>query len=390
MKNTDELMLVGYKSTNILGGLTLLQSSVSVAELFEFIPQEHLMWDHFSFNYERSVNKERLSKLKNYYQMSVVKDDPFEVPHISLVIYGISSEELQGNRFVSLHYERNRSAVVDGFLAISALSYLLDLRDPFTGKQLSKSALSEEQKSVVASLDVRLSIYYDGNKQITEESLSKLFFDINSIDAKVYSQHISTHIQESPLNLGAKQLAKALNLDMLGGVSEFNKITKSDSYVTTHTTLTSIILTAIAGKGARIEKQLPTHLSDKTLITKQVIDEALKAVIPLMNGWISCLEHKFHQNSNGFHRSMQIWQAVGVVAYNLAQNTEITEAELYASGQILGQVDYDKSASHWSRCKAFKKDASGLFWINATGGGRTMRDKVADYFMEILGDKPGS
>ncbi|WP_318463190.1 DNA sulfur modification protein DndB [Photobacterium leiognathi] len=390
MKSTDEQMLVGYQITKILGGLALLQSSVSIEELFDALPQEHLMWDHFAANYERSVNKERLSKLANYFQKSIVKDDPFDIPHVSLAIYGCSREELHGNGFITLQYEKNRAAVVDGFLVISALSNLLDRTDPFTGKVLGKSVLSEMQKAVLASLDVRINIYYGRSKKISEESLSKLFFDINSIDTKVYSQHIATHIQESPLNLGARKLAKELELDALGGVSELNKITKSDSYVVTHSTLTSIILTSIAGKGARIDKQLPTHLSDKTLITVQVIDEALKTVIPLMKGWVSCLENKFQQNSNGFHRSMQIWQAIGVVAYNLTQNTKITESELFTAGQVLGQMDYSKSASHWSRCKAFKKDASGTYWINATGGGRTMRDKVTDYFMVILGDKSSS
>lgn len=384
MKSTHERTLVGYQSTKILGGLTLLQSSSSIEHVYEFLPQEHLMWENFSASYERSINKERLSKLTSYYQKSVINNTSFDVPYISLVIYGKSREGLLSNNFIALQYDKDRSAVVDGFLTISALSILLGRTDPFTGKQLGKSALSEEQKATLASLDVRFNIYYSQDKQVDEETISRLFFDINAIDSKVYSQHITTHVQDSPLNIGAKKLAKELNLDSLGGVSELNKITKSDSYVTTHTTLTSIILTCIAGKGARIEKQLPTHLPDKTLITEQVVESGLSTVLPIMRGWISTLDNEFKQNNNGFHRSMQVWQALGVIAYELTRNNKLSESELVAVGETLGQLDYDKSATHWGNSKAFKKDASGKVWMNATGGGRTFRDKVAEYFMALL------
>ena len=307
---------------------------------------------------------------------------PFDAPQVSLVVYGNTQQKNICNRFISLQSTRNDSVIIDGFLIISALSYLLDKVDPFTGKKSDTSTLSIKQK--LNSIDVRLSIYYKQNEKIDDVLISKLFFDINTLDTNVYSQYITTHFQESPLNLGAEKLALALNLNELGGVAEINKITKSDSFITTKNTLIHILLASLSGKNARVEKQLPTYLPDKTLITDQVIDNVLKVVIPFMKGWISSLEIKFKRNSNGFHRSMQIWQALGIVVYNLTQMHHLTKQELFTAGQILGQLDYDKSASHWSNCKALKKDISNSFWINATGGGRTFRDKVAEYFIEIL------
>lgn len=384
MRSAGEKTLVGYQSTKLLGGLALLQSSSSIERMYEFLPKEHLMWEHFSASYERSVNKERLNKLITYYQRNIVNNTAFEMPYISLVIYGDAREDLLSNSTVSLLYEKERSAVVDGFLTISALSILLGRTDPFTGNQVGKSSLSEEQKARLASLDVRFNLYYGQNKQVDEETISKLFFEINAIDSKVYSQHITTHVQDSPLNIGAKKLAKELNLNSLGGVSELNKITKSDSYITTHSTLTNMILTCIAGRGARITKQLPTQLPDKTPITEQIVEDGLSKLVPLMRGWLSSLENKFKQNSNGFHRSMQVWQALGVVVHELTRHKVISDSELFSAGQTLGLLDYDKNAEHWGKCEAFKKDASGKAWINATGGGRTFRDKVAEYFLAIL------
>ncbi|MBJ6907374.1 hypothetical protein JG621_18770, partial [Vibrio cholerae] len=136
MRNTDERTLVGYQSTKILGGLTLLQSGSSIERMYEYLPQEHLMWENISANYERSVNKERLNKLTTYYQKCILNNASFDIPCISLVVYGNYREDLLSNNIVSLQYEKDRSAVVDGFLMISALSILLGRADPFTGKQL--------------------------------------------------------------------------------------------------------------------------------------------------------------------------------------------------------------------------------------------------------------
>ncbi|HCH0810774.1 TPA: hypothetical protein NKO90_000446 [Vibrio parahaemolyticus] len=384
MSNTHQVVICGVQSGKVLSNLSALLSFVSTEELLASLPQEHLLFERFSANYERSVNKDRLRKLESYVLKSVLNNTPLDVPKVSLVAYRNPHVQIQHNTLATLQYDKNDSAIVDGFLVLSVLSNLLGRSDPFTGKKADKSILTTKQKQFLASIDVQITIYYRPNEKINEETLSKLFFDINSIDTKIYSQNIITHVQESPLNLGAAKLALALNLEALGGVSELNKITKSDSYVTTKSTLVQILLAALGGKGTRIEKQLPTHLPNKTQITEQVVDEALKTVIPLMKGWISCLETQFRQDSNGFHRSMQVWQALGIVAYHLTHNNDLSDDVLFSTGQILGRLNYDKSAAHWGKCSAFKKDASGSFWINATGGGRTFRDKVALYFISLL------
>ncbi|MCV3264728.1 hypothetical protein OGZ01_28645 [Vibrio harveyi] len=155
MRSAGERTLVGYQSTKLLGGLALLQSSSSIERMYEFLPKEHLMWEYFSASYERSVNKERLSKLIAYYQRNIVNNTAFEMPYISFVVYGDTREDLLSNSTASLLYEKERSAVVDGFLTISALSILLGRTDPFTGNYVGKSSLSEEQKTRLASLDIR-------------------------------------------------------------------------------------------------------------------------------------------------------------------------------------------------------------------------------------------
>ncbi|WP_341665842.1 hypothetical protein [Vibrio sp.] len=384
MRSTVEVIRTGIYSDKFFGEVSILQCYVSVDELMMSLPQDHLLLDRFATSYERSLNKERLLQLKTHLQESTITSIPLALPEVSLYIYGSTRSKNLNDKLRTLQYNQNKAVILGGYLLISAFSELLDFVDPFTGKQTSSSGLSAQQKQKLASIDVRLNLYYGIEEKIDDAMMSKLFFDVNTLDTKVYSQYIATHAQQSPLAMGADKLANALQLHEIGGVSELNKITRSDSYVTTKNTLIYILLATLGGRGARIEKRLPTCLPNKTLLTDQTVNQALNQLIPFMRGWISCLESKFKQDDNGFHRSMQVWQAMGLVVYHLTHNQDVSDTELLSAGRALGQLDYDKSASHWGNCNAFKKDASGRFWINATGGGRTFRDKIAEYFISIL------
>ncbi|MCS0112861.1 hypothetical protein NDJ00_01405 [Vibrio parahaemolyticus] len=384
MRSTVEVIRTGIYSDKFFGEVSILQCYVSIDELMMSLPQDHLLLDRFATSYERSLNRERLLQLKTQLQESTINNIPLALPEVSLYIYGSTRSKNLNEKLRTLQYNKNKAVILGGYLLISAFSELLDFVDPFTGKQTSSSGLSAQQKQKLASIDVRLNLYYGIEEKIDDAVMSKLFFDVNTLDTKVYSQYIATHAQQSPLAMGADKLANALQLHEIGGVSELNKITRSDSYVTTKNTLIYILLATLGGRGARIEKRLPTCLPNKTLLTAQTVNQALNQLIPFMRGWISCLESKFKQDDNGFHRSMQLWQAMGLVVYHLTHNQDVSDTELFSAGKALGQLDYDKSASHWGNCDAFKKDASGRFWINATGGGRTFRDKIAEYFISIL------
>ncbi|MCV3264727.1 hypothetical protein OGZ01_28640 [Vibrio harveyi] len=72
-------------------------------------------------------------------------------------------------------------------------------------------------------------------------------------------------------------------------------------------------------------------MPDKTPITEQIVEDGLSKLVPLMRGWLSSLENKFKQNSNGFHRSMQVWQALGVVAHELTRHKDLFLTVNYSS-----------------------------------------------------------
>ncbi|MGY6437363.1 hypothetical protein [Vibrio parahaemolyticus] len=385
MKQADKIVLSGLASNNVLGGISLVQSFTTAKTLLANLPKEQLLLEHFEDSYERSVNKDRLQALTTLFKNSVEQNAPLSVPSVSMFILGEVQCEYLDKNLATLQFSPSKTTVIDGFLNISALGQLLGLIDPITNRKKKISdTLTAAQKQTLASIDIQVNLYFQRNGNNAEETAAKLFFDVNTTESKLYSQYIATHEQESPLIAGAEKLSEALELDELGGVSEFNKITKSDSFVTTKNTLIQIILASLGGKNIRIDKRLPTHLANQSAITNSLIAQTLEALIPLMRGWLSYVAPKLKQGSNGFHRSMQTWQALGVVTYHLTQNTTLTTQQLFDAGKKLGQLDYGKNATHWENCNALKKDVTGQYWINATGGGRTFRDKMADYFIDVL------
>ncbi|TOM67470.1 hypothetical protein CGH71_23455, partial [Vibrio parahaemolyticus] len=77
-----------------------------------------------------------------YVLKSVLNNTPLDVPKVSLVAYRNPHVQIQHNTLATLQYDKNDSAIVDGFLVLSVLSNLLGRSDPFTGKKADKSILT--------------------------------------------------------------------------------------------------------------------------------------------------------------------------------------------------------------------------------------------------------
>ncbi len=386
MKRNNALARTGVLSVQSGGELNLLQCNLSAEELLSSLPNQHSLYDKFSASYRRSVTKERLEEFIEYYYQAAINASPIINPSISMVIRHVDSLEQLSDKFplATVVFDRENSTVIEGFLVVSSLAILLGVPDPFNGHSASKYILDAKQKEYLLSINTQVSVYFNSVSSVSDSSIYKMFSDINKLDTRVYSQNISAVSPSSPLFIAARKLSNLLELETFGGVSELNKITKSESYITTYSTLMQTILATLGGKGVRVGKKLPTHLPDGTEITDAACDEALAILTPLMKHWLICLRGDFLHSTNGFHRSMQIWQSLGLVAFYLKGHTKHDSLNLEKAGTTLGQLDYRKTAAHWAHCDAFKKDSTNTYWINATGGGRTLRDKVASYFISLI------
>ncbi|HIF9276601.1 TPA: hypothetical protein ACX6QU_000256 [Photobacterium damselae] len=386
MNSTNEIFVSGLGWKNSTSGICNFQTVLKVSKLLSYLPEEHALFDTISASFERSINKKRIMQLTDYLVKSIENNSPIDSLRITFFVNGPVKERKSDGIFKEITFNQKEIILLEGFLAISAICQILSINNPFTGKKnvYTNKPLSIDKKAIL-NMDLDLKILYPLEYKASEDTILKLFVDMNTIDQRVYSQNlISTQEEESALILGANILAKSLGLEHLGGVSNLNKITKSDSFITTRNTLIYIILASLGGRNFRIEKEIPSQLPDKTKITLALIDKVLPEIIEFMKGWICGLEKELQYNHSGFHHSMQVWQALGLVIYHLRNKKNTNLKDFNSAGKLLSKLDYSKSAEHWSQCQAFKKDSTNTFWINATGGGRTFRDKVAQYFIELI------
>ncbi|MGR5379987.1 hypothetical protein [Vibrio harveyi] len=386
MDTVSEIVVNGLREKNALGGITKLHTVVSIVELLSYLPDVHPLFDTISSSFERAINAERTKNWSDAIRLSVVENQPTSPIRATLVINGKVKEKAIVGNYSELVFSQHNVALIEGFHVISSISELLGIPNPFTQKLKNNSPkLGVQHLDLLQQLEVDLCLCYSQLGNVSDNVIFKLLSDANSLETNVYTQNLLIDRKpNSPLITAAQELKSCLKLDDLGGVSFNSKITKSDSYITTRNTLIYIILGSLGGRNLRIEKTLPKHLPDGTAISTELIERTLPIIISFLNGWLKGLEKEFKQDTNGFHRSMQIWQALGLVIFHARTHLDYTLEDYYEAGFTLSKLDYSKEASHWEQCSAFKKDATNSYWINATGGGRTFRDKVAQYLVSII------
>ncbi|KLN66347.1 hypothetical protein [Vibrio sp. VPAP30] len=389
MNSSNEISFNGLYSINTTGGICKFQSVIKVSELFELLPEHHVFFDIISSSFERPTNKERVSQLTQYLEQSIEQNSPTDVLRVTFFLNGKVKEKDLGDFFRKITFEKDKTLILDGFNLISAIAQLKGIDNPFTKKRTTNQRkLTALHNNFLCGMDIQLNIMYSISDKVSDSDIYKLFTDINTNDTRVYSQNLLVNKeQKSPLVDGCHQLEINLNLEKFGGVSRINKITKSETYITTQSSLIYIILGSLGGRNLRIEKRLPTHLTDKSSINANLVNSVIPEITQFMKGWLNGLEKTIKQNQNGFHRSMQIWQALGLVIFHLKNKKNITLNDYYLAGNKLAELDYEKNAQHWKNCKAFKMDSTNSYWINATGGGRTFRDEVANYFIDVLNEE---
>ncbi|CAH1599898.1 hypothetical protein THOD04_80032 [Vibrio owensii] len=385
MDTVDEIMVSGLRETSAPCGMARLHTVLKIKELNSLLPDVHPLFDSISSSFERSINAERTRNLSEAIRQSIVEKTPTKAFRATIIVNGHNKENNISNNYSELSFNKRSVILIEGFHLISAICELLGKVNPFTNKVKNSSTLAPTYTNALLEMEIQLSVCFSQKGYFDDDLISKLFVDTNSLDESVYTQAISiSRTPDSPLLLGAEELKFNLNLDALGGVSNSSKITKSDSYITTQNTLIYIILGSLGGRNLRIEKQLPKRLSDGTEISEELIAKVIPQITNFMEGWLNGLGKTFKEHSNGFHRSMQLWQALGLVIFHARTHLDYSLADYYEAGLALAKLDYRKEAAHWANCQAFKKDSTNTYWINATGGGRTFRDKIADYLISLL------
>lgn len=286
---------------------------------------------------------------------------------------------------VSITYSPKKAYIINGIQTIAAYASITKyeaeiVRSPALGIDEQKA---ESLNSKIAMLPTLINVIYRSNENIRKREIVSLLNSYNNLDTRIHSMSLGVYEDEThPIMLAVTDIARAINIEKFGGMSISSRLTKNDSYVTTQTSMAGLVLAAIGGRSARLTTPLPQKLPNKKMITEDLINETKQLIIDFLKVWLSTLGTQFEKNPDGFHYSSQVWQALGLVIHHLHE-VDVADS-VSESAKVLAHLDYDKAAKHWSNCSALKLDATGKYYINATGGGRSLRDGIAKYFISLL------
>lgn len=286
---------------------------------------------------------------------------------------------------VSITYSPKKAYIINGIQTIAAYASITKyeseiVRSPALGIDEQKG---ESLNSKIAMLPTLINVIYRSNENIRKREIVSLLNSYNNLDTRIHSMSLGVYEDEThPIMLAVTDIARAIDIEKFGGMSISSRLTKNDSYVTTQTSMAGLVLAAIGGRSARLTTPLPQKLPNKKLITEDLINETKQLIIDFLKVWLSTLGAQFEKDPDGFHYSSQVWQALGLVIHHLHE-VDVADS-MSESAKVLAHLDYDKAAKHWSNCSALKLDATGKYYINATGGGRSLRDGIAKYFISLL------
>jgi len=351
---------------------------------FEELPEE---LDSVFSELLNSTNQKRIRKLEQEIAHSFYSDQL--APPLSITIAvgnaDLPASGLKGSIY-SLNYCRKKAFLVDGILTYCAIMNLLGykLQYPYFVTNQDQEKVDGRIVKILTEQQLVVNIIFNDDGDLDQRDILSLCKTFNQRSLQLHSVSLSRIASESLVKDFIHQLAKELKLDKMGGMSiKATRVTKSDPFITTESAMLHMVVAAVAGNKLRISTKVMNQLSDGSLIDQPRLDNIKPAITTFFSAWLLSCQHQLKYNRDGFHYSTQIWQALGLVIHYLVSN-QYTLEELERVGHLLGQLDYSRDAEHWRHCPAMKLDMRGYQYKNATSGGRTFREGVARYFIELV------
>ncbi|MFL7015473.1 hypothetical protein AB6D16_009255 [Vibrio cyclitrophicus] len=365
-----------------------LQCTLPLSEVSEFcsLPDVLEGAQNIITDMSRPINLSEVKRVQNYLLGLLSNTGMNPLLTVTIAVEECLKEVIdESSGLVSITYPREKAYIINGIQTLAAYTSITKheseiVRSPALGIDKQKA---ESLNSKIAILPTLINVIYRSNENIHKREVVSLLNSYNNLDTRIHSMSLGIYEDEThPIMLAVTDIARAINIEEFGGMSISSRLTKNDSYVTTQTSMAGLVLAAIGGRSPRLTTPLPEKLPNKKVITEDLINETKHLIIDFLKVWLSTLGTQFDKDPDGFHYSSQVWQALGLVIHHLH---EVDAADSVSeSAKVLAHLDYDKAAKHWSNCSALKLDATGKYYINATGGGRSLRDGIAKYFISLL------
>lgn len=332
-------------------------------------------------------NQKRIAQLKEQISRSYQQNRlGLEINLTILVREGTIKPIGNSNVLRSIEYSKKDALLIGGLIQFVALMELMGWnykKLDFVANQ-SELRTTSRLRSSLSTQSISCKFILDNDQPLEDNGIIKLLSSFNSNYSGLQSMVVSRISDESFVKDFVYELASEMELERFGGFSSrATRVTKSDGFVTTEATMLQVVLASVCGAKIKMSSESLAKLTDGTFSNEDSLRELKPFLVAFYKSWLDEATTQFLRNRDGFHYSTQIWQALALVVHELLRREcDLEKIAIY--GQILGKLDYSKKASHWSNCKAMVLDTSGINYKNATNGGRSFRDAVARYFLELI------
>lgn len=327
----------------------------------------------------------------------LVSNDSISAPlTLTFAVMGKPNFKGSSNLTSSLRYDSSDTYIVGNVLGAVAICKILGLKTFLFSSRLSvkeANAKSElRQRLAMESVEVR--VVFDDQRGLSCVDVIELFKKSRIFDTSMSLPHIANaqgviSDESYPLRPFIEELITRTDMELYGGVNFAAKHVKvSERYIATEYVLFKMIVGAVAGVGTQEYSKM---LKDITLNSGESISSVLSGgyidfVAAFMKGWLEPLKGAFVGNRSGYHLSPQVWQALGLTIHQLVTDGASCN-DLKIAGKVLGQLNYNKNAKHWSNCSVMELDSKGRIYKNSAGSTRQFRVGLFEYFFAVLNVK---
>ncbi|MEZ9544416.1 hypothetical protein AB4209_21100 [Vibrio sp. 10N.286.48.C11] len=339
-------------------------------------------------------NAERVQAIQSQLE-AVVNENAISAPLVlTFAVVGKPRFERASHQRMNLFYSPTNTCVVGNPLGLVATCKLLGQKSFLFSSRLSVKEANQrsEFRQRLAMEHVEVRLIFDDENGFNEHQVVELFKQNRIFDAPINLPHISESEvllseDQFPLKRQVEQLIQQTSLDSFGGVSfDSRHVKKSDTHITTQYILFKLLVGAVAGIGTQEYSKMSKDLTlpNGEQLSSVLSDYCVNQVAIFLRAWLEPLKSTFVDDRSGYHLSPQIWQAIGLTFHHLNQDG-VSNDDLMAAGNVLGQLDYGKSARHWEDCSVMDLDAKGRIYKNAASSTRLFRAGLTEYFVEAVG-----
>lgn len=338
-------------------------------------------------------NVDRVQAIQTSLENGILNDSVSSPLTLTFAVLGKPSYIDSSDRNSFLKYDSSSTVIVGNLLGLVAICKTMGLKTFLFSSRLSvKEANSKsELRQRLAMENVEVRLIFDDQRGLNNDDIVELFKQSLVFDSSMSLPHVVNSKglisdENYPLKSFIDQVIADTDLESFGGVKTDAKHVKvSERYITTSYVLFKMIVGAVAGVGTQEYSQMSKDitLSNGKKLSSILSDGYLDHICTFLRGWLDAQREAFVNSRSGYQLSPQVWQALGLTIHQLVSE-EASNVDLKVAGELLGRLNYSKSAKHWSNCSVMELDSKGRIYKNSASSTRQFRIGLFKYFCGLI------